>query len=242
MVDNKNTYTYKKYLSNKTIGRFFRVFIFADILIGIYFLMKFYLSVGKLYPVAASLIVLVVLVIFDREVSVADKEMRKIEFHNYFTWGRGAGAELVVKRSLMTLSDDYKIINDFQTGKGNIDHICIGPTGIFAIETKSYKGIISYIDGKIKRNGKDLERNCLGQVKWGSAFLNQLIEKSTGKYRFVVPVLVFPFAEVDNSIRSQIEGVWVGGRGFERWVAENCKNALTSSEIEEICSVLSKTL
>jgi len=237
MEDNKDTYTYRKYSSNKNLAVGFRIFIFVDIVIGIYFLIIFYLSAGKIYPVGASLIALVLSIVFYREVLKADKEMRKIELHNYFTWGRGAGAELAVKRSLMRLSDEYRIINDFQAGGWNIDHICIGPTGIFAIETKSHKGLISYVDGKLKGNGKDLH-NYLGQAKRGAVFLSQLIEKKTGKYHFVVPVLVFPHGEIDNSINHQIEGVWVGGRGFECWVVENCKDKIGVEEIESICSAL----
>jgi hypothetical protein len=43
---------------------------------------------------------------------------------------------------------------------------------------------------------------------------------------------------MDNSINHQIEGVWVGGRGFERWVVENCKNVLSPGEIEDVCNIL----
>jgi|WetSurMetagenome_2_1015567.scaffolds.fasta_scaffold98154_3 hypothetical protein len=238
MKDNKDTYTYKKYSSNKNLIKYFNVFIFIDVVAGIYFLIKFWFSSGKLYPVATTLIILIFLIIFDRQISKSLKELDEIGKRNYRTWGRGAGAELVVKRSLMSLDDDYKIMNDFQTGKWNIDHICVGPTGIFAIETKACRGTVSYADNKLKINGVDLKHNYLGQAKRGSLFLNKLIEKKTGKYYFVVPVLVFPHAEMDSSINHQIEGVWVGGRGFERWIVEKCNDVLIPSSIEEIRLVL----
>jgi hypothetical protein len=47
-----------------------------------------------------------------------------------------------------TLSNDYVLINDVQLvagKKGNIDHIVVGPTGIFVLETKNHRGkIICY--------------------------------------------------------------------------------------------------
>lgn len=46
---------------------------------------------------------------------------------------------------LKTLSDDYYLINDVLLGEayGNIDHIVLGPNGLFTIETKNYVGTFS---------------------------------------------------------------------------------------------------
>ena len=42
------------------------------------------------------------------------------------------------------MDNQYALINDvsFQDGSGNIDHVVLGPTGIFAIETKNQRGWI----------------------------------------------------------------------------------------------------
>jgi len=60
------------------------------------------------------------------------------------------GEKQVTKVLSSTLSDDYFLINDVQlvAGKrGNIDHIVLGPTGIFVLETKNHRGkIICYED------------------------------------------------------------------------------------------------
>lgn len=45
------------------------------------------------------------------------------------------------------LNDDYSLFNDVTLTSipyGNIDHIVVGPTGVFVIETKNHKGRISY--------------------------------------------------------------------------------------------------
>lgn len=66
----------------------------------------------------------------------------------YLTYRAGIIGEQKVTRILSaTLSDDYSIFNDVMLKSisgGNIDHIVVGPTGIFVIETKNYKGKISY--------------------------------------------------------------------------------------------------
>lgn len=57
------------------------------------------------------------------------------------------GERKVTKALSATLTDDYSLFDDvmLQSMKGgNIDHIAIGPTGIFVLETKNFKGRISY--------------------------------------------------------------------------------------------------
>lgn len=58
----------------------------------------------------------------------------------------GKKGEQSVFKVLLKLSDDYHILNDvvFQTNKGTtqIDHIVVSRYGIFAIETKNYRGEI----------------------------------------------------------------------------------------------------
>lgn len=60
------------------------------------------------------------------------------------------GEKQVTKVLSSTLSDDYFLINDVQLVAGkrsNIDHIVLGPTGIFVLETKNHSGkIICYED------------------------------------------------------------------------------------------------
>jgi hypothetical protein len=67
----------------------------------------------------------------------------------YRTWKSGlTGERTVVKNISEKLSSDYSIFNDvlLKDGKrsGNVDHIIVGPTGIFAIETKNNEGTITY--------------------------------------------------------------------------------------------------
>jgi len=57
------------------------------------------------------------------------------------------GERKVTRMLLAALSDEYSMFNDVKLksmASGNIDHIVVGPTGIFVIETKNYKGKISY--------------------------------------------------------------------------------------------------
>jgi Nuclease-related domain len=50
---------------------------------------------------------------------------------------RGATGEIQVGIMLTKLSDDFCVINDLATPNGNIDHVVVGPTGIFVLDTKA---------------------------------------------------------------------------------------------------------
>jgi hypothetical protein len=59
-----------------------------------------------------------------------------------YSWKRGLKGEKVVNRVLERLPQDYFVFYDVKLpgSKGNIDHVVIGPNGIFVIETKNYSG------------------------------------------------------------------------------------------------------
>jgi len=55
---------------------------------------------------------------------------------------KGWEGEQRVASELSYLNDEFLLLNDVMLpgGKGNIDHILVGPTGVFVFETKNYSG------------------------------------------------------------------------------------------------------
>ena len=78
-----------------------------------------------------------------------------------------------------TLNDDYYLLNDLylRDGGGDIDHIVLGPNGVFVLETKNWSGNISCNGDEWQRSGK---RNFSGspsrQVKRNAAKIQQIID------------------------------------------------------------------
>jgi Nuclease-related domain len=59
-------------------------------------------------------------------------------------WGRGADGEERVGQILDGLREDgWLTLHDVQLGRGNVDHVVIGPAGIYTIETKAHRGRIN---------------------------------------------------------------------------------------------------
>jgi len=73
-----------------------------------------------------------------------------------FPWLRGARGEEAVAQVLAHLEQvGYQALHDIETGHGNIDHVVVGPTGVFAIETKHLSGRLSPKNGRLTHNGRD---------------------------------------------------------------------------------------
>lgn len=74
-------------------------------------------------------------------------------YKKYTIWFKGNEGERIVRRALEPLNNNYYLINGIviQGNRGDIDHIVIGPNGIFVLETKNYSGEISCIGDKWKR-------------------------------------------------------------------------------------------
>ncbi|MDQ3742307.1 MAG: NERD domain-containing protein [Actinomycetota bacterium] len=54
-------------------------------------------------------------------------------------WSRGAVSEEKVG-ALLDAVEGWHVLHDVDLGRGNVDHLVVGPGGIFAIETKSWQG------------------------------------------------------------------------------------------------------
>ncbi|MGA8745756.1 MAG: nuclease-related domain-containing protein [Solirubrobacterales bacterium] len=83
---------------------------------------------------AVALVMIGVLVIADRSVGL-----------RFDRWIRGAEGEESVGAVLDGLAGEgWMAIHDVAiSGRGNVDHVVVGPGGIFTIETKSHRGRIS---------------------------------------------------------------------------------------------------
>jgi hypothetical protein len=99
---------------------------------------------------------------------------------------RGASGEEHVGGLLDELEDSgWEVIHDASLGRGNVDHILIGPAGVFTVETKSHLGPI--------RVGR-LHGALLSQAQ----AQRKAIERVTGVT--VEPLLVFSRAWVDRPL------------------------------------------
>jgi hypothetical protein len=143
-------------------------------------------------------------------------------------WLRGAEGERQVGMALAELTvDGWMALHDVSLGRGNVDHILIGPGGIFTIETKSHRGKIQ-IDSIDPR----MLKQAYAEKK--------LIERITSME--VQALLVFSRAWLIGSVPAQRRGVTIlPARMFGHYFSRR-RPVLTPDEAEQIHTRLARAL
>ncbi len=126
----------------------------------------------------------------------------------------GRDGEKIVGQYLDELKGDgARVLHDIIGDGFNIDHVIISEHGIFVVDTKTYQkpakgeAIISVKDDNIFVNNVLITRNPITQGKALARWLQELLEKSTGRKYPVQPVVVFPGWFVEKMRGNQ--DVWV---------------------------------
>jgi hypothetical protein len=133
----------------------------------------------------------------------------------------------------------YQVFHDVLGQGFNVDHVVIGPAGVFTVETKTWSKPLRgeariVVEGeRIIANGLEPERNPLVQAMAQASWLRSLLEESTGRMLPVRPAILFPGWFVERPPAGQSD-VWVLnpkalpaflGREPERLSAEEIKLA-----------------
>ena len=103
---------------------------------------------------------------------------------------KGARGEEKIAGILETLPDAYHVFNDFTVGRSHVDHVVAGPGGVFAIETKCWRGTVTVEDGHILLDGQLPDRSPLAQVNKEAAIVRKALV-AAGWEGQVTPVLAF---------------------------------------------------
>lgn len=110
----------------------------------------------------------------------------------------------------------YSVFHDLVGTDFNVDHVLVGPAGVFTIETKTWNKpsrgspTISFDGETLRAAGWEPNRNPVIQAKAQASWLQRLLAESTGRTFPVWPVVLFPGWFVKNS----------GGSRKELWVLE----------------------
>lgn len=112
----------------------------------------------------------------------------------------GAAGERSVADVLADLGAmGYTALHDIDTARGNIDHVLIGPAGVFAIETKAWtkdekigRNAIRFDGRTVRKNGGPPDDKPVRQAKAAAAWLGERLRAGGVEGVWVQPVLVFP--------------------------------------------------
>jgi len=113
------------------------------------------------------------------------------------TWLRGAQGEALVAWYLRDLPNTWHVFNNVELWKqGDLDHVLIGPGGLFCISTKANRGLYTVAPGgKYSLNGQETDH--IHEAQRLAMELKDRLQGILGDVPWIQPVLVAPFAYIE---------------------------------------------
>lgn len=128
---------------------------------------------------------------------------------------QGIEGEKAVGQFLERLrADGYQVFHDVVGAGFNVDHVLIGPGGIYTIETKTWskpargEPRIRFDGEQITVAGREPERDPVIQARAQASWLKGLLTESTGRACEVFPVVVFPGWYIEQG-EGTLRNMWV---------------------------------
>jgi hypothetical protein len=150
---------------------------------------------------------------------------------------RGAEGENLVAARLREFPENFWVINDLTTPFGNLDHVVVGPTGVFILDTKNWRGIVTPDgNGELLLNGKALDKPYVGQFVSRVMHIREPFKAlAKGLDPYFQPVFVFTAARVDAPFKTTGQVHCVRDERLWDYIVEwKLKRKWTTGEAEKI--------
>jgi Nuclease-related domain len=158
-------------------------------------------------------------------------------------WHEGEEGERKTAKSLKPLErSGLRVVHDVQTRYGNYDHIAVGRSGVFLLETKNLKGITELRNGVLhlrRRLDPDADTR-LDRIRpralAAAAALKEDIERRTGHRTWVQAVIVF-WSEFPAGLVDDGRCTFIHGPRLRAWM-ESHPDGLDQIAAEEIAAAI----
>jgi hypothetical protein len=154
-------------------------------------------------------------------------------------WREGAEGERKAEKALKPLErDGWCVVHDIANGRGNYDHVVIGPNGVFLLESKNLQGVVRVQDGvpHLARRHDPGQAEIFKRVRSGTlagaARLKAEIEQRTGQRTWVQAVVVF-WSEFPQGLVEDDRCVFIDGSQLCSWL-QNQPTRLSRTDVEKI--------
>ena len=122
----------------------------------------------------------------------------------------------------------------------NIDHLVVGPSGVFVLDTKNWRGTVGWAeDGKtLLWNGEPEKKNSAKSVLSDALDVRDKLRALLNRDVFVKAVLVFPLAKVFPKLDTPVELQQDDYLIDHRLKYIDKRSSLSEKEVREIVKVL----
>jgi hypothetical protein len=146
-------------------------------------------------------------------------------------WRHGAQGERRTARLLAPLERrGYQVFHDLAVpgSPANVDHLVVGPTGVFVIDSKRYRGHLRYTGGHLWHGGRTLDRT-LQRLWWEATQVAETL--GFGPDLHIYPVLCVHLARLPWHRELLVDGVPVLGAAALRPALQVIRQALNPEQV-----------
>jgi hypothetical protein len=166
--------------------------------------------------------------------------------HHIERWRQGADGEKATARALRRLTrNGWVVVHDLDRRRGNIDHVLVGPPGIFLLDSKDLFGAVSVTGGRLSVRWREdpgdgyENRSMAPRIRVAAIELERALRDGGIRQHRVQPVVVLWARFEQRSIMSG-EVAWVRGKDLAK-VLEQRPAQLSPAELDEVAAFLRVT-
>ena len=132
---------------------------------------------------------------------------------------KGARGEEAMAGMLARLSDDWHIYHDFVAGKYHVDHVLVGPAGVFAVETKNWRDQVALESGELIAGGHVPDHPPIAQATAEAKAVGAVLARAgwTGE---VFPVVCFASGTFKDGFAQSGKVLVANAEAFVKWLVE----------------------
>jgi hypothetical protein len=151
------------------------------------------------------------------------------------TWMWGAEGERHTATELRRLPDTWRVFHDLADGKGNWDHVAIGPPGVYVIDSKTFHRSAS-VDADGLRSGRI---RSSGRYHRGQAVrLKEKLEHETG-VAFWVQAVVAVWCEFPQGVVERDKVVYVEATRLTEWL-QSCRERVPAVDVDLLAASMKR--
>jgi hypothetical protein len=146
-------------------------------------------------------------------------------------WRHGAEGERRTARLLAPLErHGYQVFHDLAVpgSAANVDHVVVGPTGVYVIDSKRYRGRLRYAAGHLWYGGRTLDWT-LATLWWEATQVAETL--GFGPDLHLYPVLCVHVARLPRLRELLVDGIPVLAAGALRPALQVTRQALTPEQV-----------
>ncbi|MDR2203161.1 MAG: NERD domain-containing protein [Nitrososphaerota archaeon] len=152
--------------------------------------------------------------------------------------GGWQGEKTVVNTLTKNLGNEYYLINGayIRGDRGDVDHILLGPSGVYVLETKNWRGKITCYGDQWLRSGKKIKNSPSLQIKRNTQKIIHLVGNAPTLrdiHIWVEGLLVFTNPNTDLNINNPTVTTLKLAK-LSEYIKKQPNNRLTKEQIQQI--------